>query len=437
LLQKDVFGSPSKSVAHDNDEPEEPVGQADNDRDALPVMDEAPLMVGDDDYYNGGDSVEASIEIETEDAVTGAEMHANHSSPSRSRTTRQRRSNGQGDNSEIVRSPPGSGHSTGRKRTRASLDNDRSQGEQSLLDDQLHDSGHAQKKQRGKQGKKPDVIIHHLDGIDETIDPALLAYGDEYEANSALEAALELDQQPEPMPEKKGKSKGKTAKAKGKERQPREKERSVRINESPSKLRNARSTSRQSSLGPTNNYHLRATTPFEDAGERVSRFGRNLIQPLKFWANEARIYRRGEIEGIVRAEEVEVPKRKVKRSRRKRVGKLEDLDEDGSDTESVMADEWEEDVGVIAGMVANWSVNDQIGVPEDLIREGSLLLQKSRSLTANYTLTNTRDRRSRLRIKLDSRPRCPKLPIPLRQDPHFAVLRQRRCGSTTERLQAR
>ena len=127
-------------------------------------------------------------------------------------------------------------------------------------------------------------------------------------------------------------------------------------------------------MGPMNNYHLRATTPFEDAGERVSRFGRNLIQPLKYWANEARIYKRGVIEGIVRAEEVELPKKKrPKKKGRKRINKLDDIDED-SETESVMADEWEDEVGVIAGMVANWDPETQMGNPEDLIREGESIL---------------------------------------------------------------
>ena len=63
-----------------------------------------------------------------------------------------------------------------------------------------------------------------------------------------------------------------------------------------------------------------------------------------------------------------------KPSKRRGRKNLDDIDEEDSDTESTHPDEWEEEVGVIAGMVANWDPETQMGLcePEDLVREGML-----------------------------------------------------------------
>lgn len=368
--EKDPFASPSKTSA-DAAAGAEPVGKIDND-DEVQLIDDGPLIPADEDYYDALPH-EGRVDAEEPETAAGAQQQT----PAISRPVTRRTSKDAADSSQLIQLPStGPKRSSTKKRNHSALEDD--QGEitnQSLLDSQLStEDGPSHKKQRGKQSRNKEVVIHHRDGDDETIDPALLACGDQYEPDSALEAALE----PEPVVERsKGKAKGEGKKGKVKilnEKDPNQPLRPsgspVKIKDSPSKLRNDRSGSRQGSTGPMNNYHLRATTPFEDAGERVSRFGRNLIQPLKYWANEARIYRRGVIEGIVRAEEVEVPKRKKpKKKGRKRVNKLEDIDEE-SETESVMADEWEDEVGVIAGMVANWDPETQMGNPEDLIREG-------------------------------------------------------------------
>jgi centromere protein C len=118
---------------------------------------------------------------------------------------------------------------------------------------------------------------------------------------------------------------------------------------------------------------LRATTPFEDAQNNASRFGRNLIKPLKYWANESRIYRNGDIEGIVRAEPVEiVSKARARKSRkkgRKPAQKLEDIEE-VSDTESILPDEWEDERGVLAFDLANYDPATGTGDIDDAIRQG-------------------------------------------------------------------
>ncbi|KAK3111396.1 mitotic fidelity of chromosome transmission- protein, partial [Teratosphaeriaceae sp. CCFEE 6253] len=75
---------------------------------------------------------------------------------------------------------------------------------------------------------------------------------------------------------------------------------------SPSKKR---PEGREVSAGPSSTYALRATPPFEDATTR-SRFCRNVMKPLQYCANESRIYKHGEIEGIVRANEVSILKRR-------------------------------------------------------------------------------------------------------------------------------
>nr|POE53487.1 hypothetical protein CFP56_28709 [Quercus suber] len=129
----------------------------------------------------------------------------------------------------------------------------------------------------------------------------------------------------------------------------------------------------RASAGPSSKFHLRATTPFEDAGGRVSRFGRTLIEPLKFWANETKVYRHGEMDGIIRAEEVpEKPKKKPRKKPGRKRNKESSLDAIGEDseTESCHPDEWEDEIGVIAGFVAKWDPEKQVGNAEDLIKEG-------------------------------------------------------------------
>nr|POE59398.1 vegetative incompatibility protein het-e-1 [Quercus suber] len=52
----------------------------------------------------------------------------------------------------------------------------------------------------------------------------------------------------------------------------------------------SQSKARRLSLGSSSNTILRIKTHFEDANQRTSRFGRNLLKPLKYWVNESRGY---------------------------------------------------------------------------------------------------------------------------------------------------
>jgi hypothetical protein len=53
---------------------------------------------------------------------------------------------------------------------------------------------------------------------------------------------------------------------------------------------------------PRSNVNLRVEIFSSDVNQKTSRFGRDLIQPLKFWMNEGRVWEDGEIKGIIRAD---------------------------------------------------------------------------------------------------------------------------------------
>jgi centromere protein C len=107
------------------------------------------------------------------------------------------------------------------------------------------------------------------------------------------------------------------------------------------------------------------------------------MAPLKHWAGESYVWKNGEVEGIIRADEVKTPrgskkkgsktKRRVPRAGRR--GNDLDMIAEESDTESTVPDDWEEQIGVIAGTVAAWDPDAQQGNPEIPIREGMFRLQ--------------------------------------------------------------
>lgn len=351
------FASPAKgtsskiATSEDNVENSEPL-----------QLDDEPLILGDDEDYNTAPDYDDEP----------VQLPAVEESTEKRRPGRPRKSNGSLNSSQIQHTPPVAQMSSSRKRDRSTLEG--SHIEEASIS-QISESARAQKKRRGRSSAT-EVIVHQDDG-DIAIDPALLAHGDEYVVEEPIA------EEPEAPVRGKGKGKAKATKSKApKERDPnramRAQSTQVAISDSPSKLRNKdrREGSRSLSVGPISNVHLRASTPFEDASGRTSRYGRNLNAPMKWWANEMRIWKNGETVGIVRADPVEAPKRKGRKPRKKkRAGRMADGEED-SETESVMADEWEEEVGVIAGDVANWDPERQQGDPEDLVREG----MQSRSL---------------------------------------------------------
>ncbi|CAK4032663.1 Centromere 3 [Lecanosticta acicola] len=304
-------------------------------------------------------------------------------SPLKRKRGRPRKSDRSVDNSQLSAST-----GSGKKRTRSSIENDQS------LNDSTASAGHASmgpppKRHRSSNADK--VIIHHDEGT-EAIDPSMIAFGDEYQADgdmvpedeagaqTQLDAQLEEQQEPQPAKKGKGRPKGKGKAAATRETSSKaaaqKKGSPVKLDGSPSKK------ARSGSAGPISNVNLRATTPFEDASHQVSRAGRNLIQPLKFWENESRIWRAGEIEGIVRAEQVEKPKpvKRKKKGRKGKGGRLQDIAEE-SEAESVMPDEWEEEMGVITGTVASWDPATKNGdannpVQEDLAFAASSIITR-------------------------------------------------------------
>lgn len=228
--------------------------------------------------------------------------------------------------------------------------------------------------------RKSDITVHQ-DQTEQTIDPALLAHGDSYLAPVDEEG----DATPAPAPPVTKKKPGRKPKPQKAPKAPKERDPNKSMRRTPS-ASPGKSEKRDQLLSPSkragsvSNVNLRASTPFEDAHQRMSRSGRPILKPLKHWAGESYVWKNGEVEGIIRADEVKTPKggKKKKLKGRRRApraggrGASNDLDSiaEESDTESTVPDEWEEQVGVIAGTVAAWDPDSQQGNPENPIREG-------------------------------------------------------------------
>lgn len=237
------------------------------------------------------------------------------------------------------------------------------------------------KKGRGRPRKSEVTMIE--DNNEQTIDPADVAYGDSY-----LAPVIEDDEAEaapaSPIPETKPGKKAKAQKAAKSKKAPKERDPNQSMRRTPSASPGKVDRDRALILSPSkragsvSNVNLRATTPFEDAHQRLSRSGRPIMAPLKHWAGESYVWKNGEVEGIIRADEVKTPRgNKKKGSKTKRRvpragGRGNDLDiiAEESDTESTVPDDWEEQIGVIAGTVAAWDPDAQQGNPELPIREG-------------------------------------------------------------------
>ncbi|KAJ9622441.1 mitotic fidelity of chromosome transmission- protein [Taxawa tesnikishii (nom. ined.)] len=124
--------------------------------------------------------------------------------------------------------------------------------------------------------------------------------------------------------------------------------------------------------GPKSLVSLRAGTPLEDSGRNVTRSGRVSVKPLKYWCNETFIWRNGEVDGIVRAEEVEEPKKKPMRKggRRRGGSRLGSVpEEEEEDDEDLLPEKWEEELGVINGRVRSWDAELGAGSVEEEVDE--------------------------------------------------------------------
>lgn len=243
------------------------------------------------------------------------------------------------------------------------------------------------KRGRGRP-RKGDVTVVQ-DNTEQTVDPSDIAHGDSYLA-PVMEEEDETEIAPaSPVTETKPEKKSKAKKAAKSQKTPKERDPNQTIRRtasaSPGKVDRDRALmlSPSKRAGSVSNVNLRATTPFEDAHQRLSRSGRPIMAPLKHWAGESYVWKNGEVEGIIRADEVKTPggsKKKGSKSKRRvpRAGgrgglKGLDIIAEESDTESTVPDDWEEQIGVIAGTVAAWDPEAQQGNPEIPIREGMFL----------------------------------------------------------------
>lgn len=302
-------------------------------------------------------------------------------------------------------------------------------------------------KRRPGRPRKSDVTVVQ-EQTEQAIDPTILAHGDSYLAPVNEDEEVEIAPASPVTKKKKGGRKPKAQKASQAKRAPKERDPNQSMRRTPSASPGKKSKDRDQAqtlspskrTGKVSNVNLRASTPFEDAHQRMSRSGRPILAPLKHWAGESYVWKNGEVEGIIRADEVKTPKagKKQKGKGRRRVpraggrGASHDLGDiaEESDTESTVPDDWEEQVGVIAGTVAAWDPDLQQGNPEDPIREGIIG-------SWFLSLTNANSRRYRICRFVDlDEGRC-RLRLPVREDydPTFLRIWNRRASARG--LQAR
>jgi len=298
------------------------------------------------------------------------------------------------------------------------------------------------KRGRGRPRKSDVTIVQ--DNNEPTIDPADVAHGDSYLA------PLIEDDEPEvapasPIAETKPQKKTKAQKTTKSRKTPKERDPNQAIRRtasaSPAKVDRDRTLilSPSKRAGSVSNVNLRATTPFEDAHSRLSRSGRPIMAPLKHWAGESYVWKNGEVEGIIRADEVMTPrgnKKKGSKTKRRvpRAGGRATLHDlaiiaEESDMESVAPDDWEEQVGVIAGTVAAWDPELQSGNPEIPIREGMLG-------SYHHPKSHTNPYRHRICGIIYRNPRCGRIGLPVCQDNDPSLLRRRNRRAATRGFQA-
>jgi len=102
------------------------------------------------------------------------------------------------------------------------------------------------------------------------------------------------------------------------------------------------------------NTRLRATTPMADSGSVVTRTGRAVIKPLAYWKNETFVYRNGEIDGVIRAEDVETKRKRPTTKKRKKTRVYVPGDDEEEIHDDLLPDVWEEDDGVLIGKTQEW-----------------------------------------------------------------------------------
>ncbi|KAF2145897.1 uncharacterized protein K452DRAFT_340399 [Aplosporella prunicola CBS 121167] len=115
---------------------------------------------------------------------------------------------------------------------------------------------------------------------------------------------------------------------------------------------------------------LRDGTPFDDAGVKTTRSGRTSVKPLNFWQNEKIEYLHdGTKQQITRAEETEVPKRKMEKRRGRGRPRVKPEKSENAEEEDLELEEWEKSPGVMAGWVNGWDETEQVVINEGGIQE--------------------------------------------------------------------
>nr|OQO31257.1 hypothetical protein B0A51_01008 [Rachicladosporium sp. CCFEE 5018] len=372
---------------------------ADGEQDLLnqQLVDDQPIMFNDDyELEPEVQSANKSIQEALASAESFLAWSVTRGSGSRSKQTRTA---GQ-DSTPLAALPQNS-----RKRTRASLGDETNAIDESIeqVDNSTSQTSTASNKRpRGRPRKSSVTVLRDSpDPRDATIDPALLDHSDVFipppesdhhpsdddEVADPTHILIEDNEDEEdedaaavlhPSPANPRKTKA------PKPRAPRERDPNTQIRRVPtfslgrSKSASAPPRSPSKRAGSVSNVALRASTPFEDAQQRVSRSGRPILAPLKHWAGEAYVWKNGEVEGVIRADEVKTPRKaKAKAKKRKsrkaaRGGGLSDVeegDEEESGEESLLPDDWEESLGVVAGTVAAWDPSLQAANPDFTVRE--------------------------------------------------------------------
>ncbi|KAF1990687.1 hypothetical protein K402DRAFT_389615 [Aulographum hederae CBS 113979] len=126
---------------------------------------------------------------------------------------------------------------------------------------------------------------------------------------------------------------------------------------------------------------LRSGTPMEETGTVRTRSGRPSVQPINYWCGE-RIERNfdGTMKEIIRAEDVQMPKRSASRApsrrpgaRKRAMSALEEVEEEEVDEK---AQKWELEGGVLAGRVRQYDPETNSGV-NDVLYEQELAIAPS------------------------------------------------------------
>lgn len=129
---------------------------------------------------------------------------------------------------------------------------------------------------------------------------------------------------------------------------------------------------------------LRQGTPFDDAGARTTRSGRISAKPVEYWRNERIEYAHdGSKKEIIRAEDVEGPKRSARRTTtRKRAAQRSGSVIEEEEEFELEPEEWEINEGIVQGWVNGWDEKQGTIIDEGARNEG--MIQKCLRLQCSF-----------------------------------------------------